>query len=470
MSKLRLAKIAMGLALASAPALAQTYSVLYNFGSASGDPTNPRFSGLIAQSRRGYLFSTADDRWTDGLGTAFRITPGGSLTVLHHFNGTDGQAPVGGLSLGTNGIYYGTTESGGESGYGTIFKITADGKLITLYSFTGGADGGFPSAPPIQGIDGNFYGTTAGGGGNNGSVYRITPSGRFTLLHSFADIDGATPYAPLVQGTDGNFYGTTAYGGTNYLGTIFRIKSSGKFEVLFNFDGTHGSNPYAPLIQGRDGTFYGVALGGGSAGGGVAFKMAPRGRLTVLHDFTGGSDGNNEVGGLTQATDGNFYGTNNLGGTYNWGVLFRITPSGIFTVLHDFHWNSGASPQATLLQHTNGVLYGDTAVGGTAGDGAFYSLDLSLAPFVTFMPAARGIGKRVEVFGQGFAGTSAVSLNGTAAKFTVVSDTYLVAIVPNGATSGFITVNTPSGTLKSNKKFLVRPFHDCLAGRDCARR
>jgi uncharacterized repeat protein (TIGR03803 family) len=459
MSKLRLAKIALVLAVATAPVLAQTYKVLYNFGSKSGDPTDPRFSGVIAQSHGGSLLSTADDLWTDGLGTAFRITPGGTLTVLHHFNGNDGQAPVGGLTLGTDGNYYGTTESGGDSGYGTIFKITAHGNLTTLYSFTGGADGGFPSAPPIQSIGGNFYGTTAGGNGNNGSVYKITPSGTFTPFHSFANTDGATPYAPLVQGTDGNFYGTTANGGSHGLGTIFRIKSSGKFAVLFNFDGTHGANPYAPLIQGSDGNFYGVAAGGGSAGGGVVFKMTPSRRLTVLHNFTGGSDGSNEVGGLMQATDGNFYGTNNLGGASFWGVLFRITPTGIFTVLHDFEWNSGASPQTTLLQHTNGVLYGDTAVGGSGGggEGTFYSFDVGLGPFVTFLPAAGRVGATVEVLGQGFTGTTAVSLNGAAAKFTVISDTYLTATVPNGATSGFITVTTPSGTLKSNKKFLVRP-------------
>ena len=227
--------------------------------------------------------------------------------------------------------------------------------------------------------------------------------------------------------------------------------------MLFSFDGTHGANPYAPLIQGSDGNFYGVTVGGGSSGGGVVFKMAPSGRLTVLYNFTGGSDGSNEVGGLMQATDGNFYGTNNLGGASNWGVLFRITSSGIFTVLHDFDWNSGASPQVTLLQHTNGVLYGDTAVGGTAGDGTFYSFDLGLAPFVTFLPAAARVGGMVEVLGQDFTGTTGVSFNGAAATFTVVSDTYLTATIPNGATSGFITVTTPSGTLKSNKKFLVKP-------------
>ena len=456
MSRLRLAKIALVLALATAPLNAQTYKVLYNFGSNSGDPTDPRYSGTIAQSRGGSLLSTANDAWTDGLGTAFRITPRGTLTVLHYFNGTDGQAPQGGLTLGTDGNYYGTTESGGGFGYGTVFKMTAQGSVTTLYSFTNGTDGGSPSAAPIQGIDGNFYGTTAGGSGN-GSVYKITASGTLTSLHSFSDSDGAIPYAPLVQGRDGNFYGTTANGGSNYLGTIFRIKSSGKFQVLFSFDGTHGANPYAPLIQGSDGNFYGVTVGGGSSGGGVVFKMAPSGRLTVLYNFTGGSDGSNEVGGLMQATDGNFYGTNNLGGASNWGVLFRVTPTGTFTVLHDFEWNSGASPQVTLLQHTSGVLYGDTAVGGTAGDGTFYSFDLGLAPFVTFLPAAARVGGMVEVLGQDFTGTTGVSFNGAAATFTVVSDTYLTATIPNGATSGFITVTTPSGTLKSNKKFLVKP-------------
>ena len=145
MSRLRLANIALVLALATAPVHAQIYKVLYNFGSNSGDPTDPRYSGAIAQSRGGSLLTTANDAWTDGLGTAFRITPRGTLTVLHYFNGTDGQAPQGGLTLGTDGNYYGTTESGGGFGYGTVFKMTAQGSVTTLYSFTNGTDGGSPS-------------------------------------------------------------------------------------------------------------------------------------------------------------------------------------------------------------------------------------------------------------------------------------------------------------------------------------
>src|SRR6266536_205941 len=141
------------LAAANTLANAQTYTVLYNFGSNSGDPTGPQYSGIIAQGRNGNMYSTADDHWTDGLGTAFKITPAGTLTVLHHFSGPDGQGPVAGLTLGTDGNYYGTSDAGGLYSRGTIFKITAGGAVTTLHSFTGGADGSNPEAPPIEAFD-----------------------------------------------------------------------------------------------------------------------------------------------------------------------------------------------------------------------------------------------------------------------------------------------------------------------------
>jgi hypothetical protein len=77
---------------------------------------------------------------------------------------------------------------------------------------------------------------------------------------------------------------------------------------------------------------------------------------------------------------------------------------------------------------------------------------------VTFLPAARQVGHTVEILGQGFTGTTAVSFNGTpATTFNALTDSFLTAIVPTGATSGLITVTTPSGVLTSNKKFQVRP-------------
>jgi hypothetical protein len=112
------------------------------------------------------------------------------------------------------------------------------------------------------------------------------------------------------------------------------------------------------------------------------------------------------------------------------------------------------------MQHTNGKFYGVTESGGANGlnGGVFYSLDLGLKPFVNLFTWMGKVGKTVEILGQGFTGTTSVSFNGTkATTFTVSSDTYLTALVPSGATTGFVTVTTPGGALKSNRKFLVTP-------------
>jgi len=461
----RLLTLALGLMLVASVAQAQTYKVLFNFGSNGRGPNDPHYSGIIAQSRGGNFYSTAPDIWTNGQGTAFKMTPAGAMTVLHSFNGADGLNSQSGLTLGTDLYYYGTTPAGGLYSHGTLFKMTDQGVVTTLHHFTGGADGGNPGAPPIEGIDGNFYGTTAIGGspGNNGTIYRVSRSGAFATIHSFgyASPDGS-PNPALTQGKDGYIYGITHYGGTYGLGTIFRFATSGAYATLFTFDGVHGRHADGALVQADDGNFYGTTCGGGPYDAGVIFRITPNRTFTILHNFTGGSDGMNVVGGLLHATDGYLYGTNDIGGQGGFigGVLFRISTGGAFAILHNFFWDSGASPQVTLLQHTNGKIYGDTAVGGVnnGGDGTFFSFDVGLGPFVSFYPAARQVGHDVQLLGQGFVGTSAVSFNGTpAASFRVVADTYMTANVPDGATSGFLTVTTPHGTLKSNKQFLVKP-------------
>ena len=240
-----------------------------------------------------------------------------------------------------------------------------------------------PQAPPIQSLYGDFYGTATGVvDGTRGTLYKIDTNGDYTELHLFLGSDGLNPIGPLVQATNYWFYGTASGGGTNGAGTIFRISSSGEFEVLHNFDGTDGANPLAGLIQANDGNFYGVTSRGGSSGGGVIFRMTPAHQFTVLHNFTGGSytsgptagnDGAGPLWQLVQATDGYLYGTTFGGGNFGWGVLFRISTSGEFTVLHNFSATpscmnalacfDGANPVA-LIQHTNGFLYGFTEQSG----------------------------------------------------------------------------------------------------------
>jgi uncharacterized repeat protein (TIGR03803 family) len=230
--------------------------------------------------------------------------------------------------------------------------------------------------------------------------------------------------------------------------------------LLYNFDGVHGSQPFGPLIQGSDGNFYGTTFDGGANGSGVIFKIESNGRLTVIHNFAGNGGGFYPCAGLVQASDGNFYGTTHSGGMVSAGTIFRVTPQGQYTVLYEFNGTKGKFPLVTLTQHTNGIFYGDTKEGGTgsycSGNcGVFFSFDAGLPPFVSLMPSSGKVGRKIEFLGQGFIGTTGVSFNGVSSSFNVVSDTYLTAIVPGGATTGFVTVATPSGTLESNREFRV---------------
>jgi uncharacterized repeat protein (TIGR03803 family) len=166
------------------------------------------------------------------------------------------------------------------------------------------------------------------------------------------------------------------------------------------------------------------------------------------------------MAGLIQATDGNFYGTtwDSVGGT-NFGTIFKITPSGGLTTLHSFcpqhPCTDGATPYAGLVQATDGSFYGTTTLGGATGVGTIFKLSVGLSPFVESLPTSGNVRATVKILGTKLTGTTAVSFNGIAATFTVVSGTEITTTVPSGATTGFVTVTTPSGKLKSNKKFRI---------------
>ncbi len=139
------------------------------------------------------------------------------------------------------------------------------------------------------------------------------------------------------------------------------------------------------------------------------------------------------------------------------GTVFQLTPTGILTTMHSFDSSDGAVPIGGLIQATNGTFYGSSSQAGPYNSGTLFSLDLGLGPFVTFVRAAGKVGQTGGILGQGFTGTTSVSLSGIPASFTVVSDTYIKATVPAGATTGYVTVTTPSGVLTSNVPFHVIP-------------
>ncbi len=308
-----------------------------------------------------------------------------TVTVVASFGGADGSGPQG-LIQASDGNFYGTTSQGGSANVGTIFKMTSAGTLSTLYSFgSTPGDGASPRGGVIQASDGNFYGTTSSGGANNqGTIFKITPAGVLTILYSATNAGngGSTPVGALVQGADGNLYGTMSVAGANGVGTVFKITLSGTFSTLHDFNGGDGGNPSGALVQGTDGNLYGTTPNGGytgiitcsfdnSKGCGTVFKMTPAGVLTTLYAFAREADGTTPEAGVIQASDGNFYGTTKIGelnGIFGPhpdpdGKIFQITPSGALTYLHGFYGgnNQGAFPLAGLLQAADGNFYGTTS-------------------------------------------------------------------------------------------------------------
>jgi len=324
------------------------------------------------------------------------LSPAQSFTVLAHFVGPNGANPVG-LTQATDGNFYGTTEYGGTNNLGAVFKITPQGALTTLYSFCSldnCADGANPEAGLVQASDGNFYGTTNRYNNCCGTVFKISPEGQLKTLYTFCSLqncaDGAHPTTGLVQAKDGNFYGTTSEGGANQAfycgigcGTVFKITPEGMLTTLYRFcsqtnciDGAHPDF----LVQGSDGNFYGTTSDGGNSaivpdGGGTVFKITSLGELTTLYSFcsqSACSDGSYPTT-VVQASDGNLYGTTASGGLTDFfhrtdGTVFKVTQQGELSTLYKFcsqtNCIDGASPYRGFVQATDGNFYGTTETGG----------------------------------------------------------------------------------------------------------
>ena len=451
---------------------AQSLTTLVQFTGADG-----RDPGSLVQGLDGNFYGTTFEGGRSGnLGTVFKVTPAGVLTTLHRFGGTGNPAnPLAGLVLGADGNFYGTfvdtvnPESPAcplDGGAGGVFKMTPGGLLSTLHNFVCGAGPECPVSRLIQSSDGSFWGTTQNGGnsvacpGGCGTVFRITRDGTLTTMYNFGSADGANPYSALVQGANGNVYGTTHNGGLSTAcpggcGTIFKITVDGELTTMHHFGLTDGASPSA-LLQARDGSFYGTTMSGGANGYGTIFKITPAGALTTLHSFQL-FDGAYPTG-LIQATDGNFYGQTQSGGTNCYGTIFEMSPAGVLTTLHTFSFYDGSNPAggSELVQGTDGNLYGTTTAGGSHSAGTIFSLSVGLGPFVKTLPASGRVGAVIRILGTNLTGATSVTFNGSAASFTVVAASEILATIPAGATTGEVQVTAPGGTLPGDQVFRVR--------------
>lgn len=300
---------------------AGTLTVLYTFNDPNPDSQVP--SGLVEGADGSFYGVT-----TMGNGSVFKLTRDGTYTTLHRFTTAEtGYGASAALTLGGDGALYGTTTHDladptlTDGSGGTAYKITPAGTLTFLHVFGTSAGRFFRLVP---GADGAFYGTAAFDPNGAGNAFRLTPDGTVTTLHVFTGNEGR-PCSPLVQAKDGAFYGT-AQSVDVIAGTFYRLTPDGTVNVLHFFEEGDGET-LSGVIQAADGDFYGVAGYYGTVGDsrtdGTLFKLDAGGTLTVLHHFLGVLDGSHPSAGLVQGADGEFYGTTFSGGPHDEGTIFK---------------------------------------------------------------------------------------------------------------------------------------------------
>ena len=264
----------------------------------------------------------------------------------------------------------------------------------------------------------------------------------------------------MIQGSDGALYGTAIGGGSTGYGTAFKLNLDGSgFTVLQNFGYaiTGIVEPHAGLVQGSDNALYGVT-------GGSAFKLSPNGGgFTVLRNFDNQNTGSGLYNSLIQGTDGRLYGTASSGGRYGEGTVFSLRTDGSqVTVLKALSsasdlTESGGFSYAGMMQGTDGALYGTTSQGGTLGGGTVFKQNLDGSSFITI--------KNLDTFTTG-AGPRSQLLQG--------SDGMLYGTASEGGSSGGGTLFklNPDGTGFSVIQQLLesttgsRPFGRLIQGAD----
>lgn len=408
------AAIALAMVLSSAPAMAQTETVLYSFGALPYDVTldRPTF-GLVAD-QAGNLFGTAFYGGPDKAGGAFELnrhTAAGQpwdYSTLFTFSRGFGQYPSG-VIFDKAGNLYGTTLSGGK-GFGTAFELSpttgTSYSETVLYEFQNNLDGWEPQSGLIFDSAGNLYGTTTNGGElQGGTAFKLSPpatsggSWTKTTIHSFGNNSAKQPFAggceplgSLTLGPRGTLYGVTFECGASGAGVVFQLTppTSGDGEwqetVLHTFGGAgDGAKPYSGVVVGKGGYLYGTTGLGGANGFGTVYQLVPPsikgGSWTenILYSFANGDDGGMPFAPVTLASDGTLYGTASQSGS-GVGVVYQLTPPGSAampwtqSVVYGFSGGAdGGRPTGGVLV-LGGALFGTTTQGGANKEGVVYEI------------------------------------------------------------------------------------------------
>jgi uncharacterized repeat protein (TIGR03803 family) len=323
---------------------------------------------------------------------------------------------------------------------------------VTVYDFSAAPGSGdvaspIPAGVMSQGRDGKLYSATKPGGAfGQGGVFGITSTGTESVPYSFpiSGVDGSGCAPGLTLASDGNFYGSCPAGGTDGYGLVYKVTPSGVFTHLHDFAfATDGANPSTPPIQAKDGNFYGVVPSFGPLGAGLVYKLTPTGTFSILFSFNG-SNGANPVGTLVQGSDGSLYGTTLGGGTSSSGTVFKVSTAGHLTTLHTFAGTDGGNLYAGVIQGTDGSFYGTTSSGGPNNEGVVYKVTATgkFTLLHAFTSATEGGGPRAEM-------VQATDGNIYGTTWAVNPDS-LFKITPKGVFSVVYSFDGTSGVVGTN--------------------
>ncbi len=373
-----------------------TYTIKVNFdGVSKGSEPHGTLTAWINDK----LYGMTHLGGTYGKGVLFEYDPANDIfTKKLDFDGTSkGSEPFGALVQSSSNLkMYGMTAYGGASDYGVVFEFDPDTDTYTkLLDFDGSAHGRKPYGTFVEADNGKMYGMTYYGGSpisfpdllGDGTLIELDPATGIVIKKlDLAQMNTIRPSGSLAKGDNGKLYGMTSDGGAFSYGTLFEYDpSSNVLDIKVDFDNTDkGSNPLGSLMKSSNGLFYGLTYNGGTNNSGVLFEYdATNNLFQKRFDLNPFLLGISPYSSLIQADNGKLYGTARYGGTIgdtgiDDGILFEYDPlTYSYTKIIDFEQQIyGSAPTGSVMQASNGKLYGLTSYGGSYTDGVLYEYDI----------------------------------------------------------------------------------------------
>ena len=363
---------------------------LFDFDGNTGGSNGSLPYGTLIEAPNGKLYGMTSRGGSNNAGVLFEFNPTTGIFVKKvTFTGVNGSRPYGSLMEASDGKFYGTTNLGGTNSLGIIFSYTAGATSVTKeIDFNGTVRGSRPVGDLVEGTNAKLYGTTSAGGANgDGVIYEFRLSnGSFVKKMDFNNaVSGDTPNASLILASNGLLYGMTNRGGANDDGVLYSFDYiTNSYTNRLDLDGSlTGNRPSGALLE-SGGLFYGLTYTGGSMGGGALFEFDPSTDVyTKKVDLEASPSGSNPYGSLMQHSNNKLYGLSRIGGASNDGVIFEYDhATQTYTHLHEFgDILDGQNPRGHLIEAANGKLYGMTDRGGSIGYGVLFEYDLATSTY-----------------------------------------------------------------------------------------